>query len=126
VIAVDTSSFVAYLKGDNGRDIVEVDLALELNQLALPPIVLTEILSDPKISEEMIGYLKALPTFELLEGFWERAGRTRSKVLAKGFKARIADAIISQICIDHKVSLITRDKDFRAFSKICGLDLRAT
>jgi predicted nucleic acid-binding protein len=36
-------------------------------------------------------------------------------VLATGFKARLADALIAQACIDHDVALITRDKDFRHF-----------
>jgi len=29
----------------------------------------------------------------------------------------LADTLIAQICIDHDVPLITRDKDFRHFAK---------
>jgi predicted nucleic acid-binding protein len=36
--------------------------------------------------------------------------------------ARLADALIAQLCLDHGVHLITRDRDFRAFAEAAGLD----
>jgi predicted nucleic acid-binding protein len=44
-------------------------------------------------------------------------------LITKGFKARLADALIAQACIDSDVALITRDRDFRHFAKHCGLKL---
>jgi predicted nucleic acid-binding protein len=38
-------------------------------------------------------------------------------------KAKVADALIAQSCIDHDVALITRDRGFRHFAKHCGLRL---
>jgi predicted nucleic acid-binding protein len=35
----------------------------------------------------------------------------------------LADALIAQSCIDHEISLIARDGDFRHFAKHCGLKL---
>jgi predicted nucleic acid-binding protein len=29
--------------------------------------------------------------------------------------ARLGDALIAQVCVDRGISLITRDRDFRAF-----------
>ena len=49
MIAVDTSSLVAYLQGDPGGDVDVVDAALADKRLVLPPIVLAEILSDPRL-----------------------------------------------------------------------------
>jgi predicted nucleic acid-binding protein len=123
MIAADTSSLVAYLQGLNGDDVEALDQALETKQLSLPPAVITEIMSDPKVPAAVLDLLKSLPALEVTEGYWERAGLSRSRVLAKKQKARVADALIAQICIDHKASLISRDRDFHAFAKICGLKL---
>jgi len=56
-------------------------------------------------------------------GYWNRAGELRAKVLAKGRRARLGDALIAQSCVDHGVPLLTRDRDFRAFAETAGLDL---
>jgi hypothetical protein len=123
MIAVDTSSFVAYLEGGSGGDVDAVDAALAQKQVVLPPVVLTEILSNPKLPGDFRRLLVEIPLLEITEGFWERAGHLRSRVLARGRKARIADALIAQSCIDYGVPLITRDGDFRHFFKLGGLRL---
>src|SRR2546430_143201 len=110
MIAVDTSSFVAYLEGDSGKDVDEVDRALEMKQMVFPPVVLTEILSDPKLDQNVISLILQVPTLPILDGYWGRAGKARSKILGRGNKARIADALIAQVCIDNKLPLLTRDK----------------
>ena len=42
-------------------------------------------------------------------------------VLAKRLRARLADTLIAQACVDHRVPLITRDVDFRHFAKHAAL-----
>ena len=42
---------------------------------------------------------------------------------ARGLKARLADALVAQSCIDHGVSLIARDADFRHFARFGRLVL---
>ncbi len=51
------------------------------------------------------------------------AGSARRLRKQKGLRAKIADTLIAQSCIDHDVALITRDGDFRHFAKHCGLKL---
>jgi hypothetical protein len=67
--------------------------------------------------------LAELPLIEVEPGFWQRAGELRAKVLAKRRKARLGDALIAQSCIDRGISLLTRDRDFRAFADAAGLSL---
>jgi predicted nucleic acid-binding protein len=121
VIAVDTSSLVAYLSGAAGDDVEVVATALEHHQAILPPVVLTEILSDPKLSSQARLAFLDLPLLELTAGYWERAGILRSGILAKGRKARVADALIAQSCLDASIPLVTRDTDFRHFAQLAGL-----
>ena len=52
---------------------------------------------------------------ELHAGFWERAGRLRARTLGAGHKAKLADTLIAQCCLDHDVPLVTRDPDFKHF-----------
>ena len=123
MIAVDTSSLIAFLGGEAGSDIEFLDRALELRQAALPPVVLTEILSAPGLDRRVARLVRELPILETQPGFWERAARTRSKILARRLRARLADTLISQSCLDHGAPLITRDRDFRHFVRHAGLKL---
>jgi predicted nucleic acid-binding protein len=123
MIAADTSSLIAYFNGRSGIDTERLASALAAGDLVLPPIVLTEILSDPVSSTAVEEQIRQLPILEIHDGYWIRAGHARRIVLTKGFKARVGDALIAQSCIDHDVALITRDRDFRHFVAHYGLKL---
>ncbi len=123
MIAADTSTWIAYLQGEGGEDAQLLDRALEDRQVLMAPVVLTELLSDPKIPSDVAHTLLELPLIEIESGYWQRAGDLRSSVLAKRRKARLGDALIAQSCIDRAIPLLTRDRDFRAFSEAEGLDL---
>ena len=123
MIAADTSTWIAYLEGGWGKDVELLDRALGDRQVLMVPPVLTELLSDPKLPESVAKTLTEVPLIGIQPGYWERAGALRAKVLAKRRKARLGDALIAQSCIDRSVSLVTRDRDFRAFAAAAGLDL---
>jgi predicted nucleic acid-binding protein len=123
MIAADTSSMVAFLEGDAGDDAGVIQSALDHQQLALPPVVLTELLSDPVLPKAVRRLLAGLPILDLEPGFWERAGLLRAAVLKQKKKARVADALIAQSCLDQSTPLVTRDRDFRHFARAAGLPL---
>jgi predicted nucleic acid-binding protein len=123
MIAADTSTWIAYFKGDEGEDTRLLDQALEARQVLMVPVVLTEILSDPKLPAAVAETLAELPEIEITSGYWARAGALRAQVLAKRRKARLGDALIAQSCLDRGIPLLTRDRDFRAFAECTGLDL---
>ncbi len=123
MIAADTSTWVAFLEGSEGEDVKLLDRALEDRQVLMVPVVLTELLSDPKLPPRVAGMLSEVPSVEIGSGYWQRAGGLRAKVLARRRKARLGDALIAQSCIDGDVPLLTRDRDFKAFAEAAGLDL---
>jgi predicted nucleic acid-binding protein len=123
MIAADTSSLVAFLQGQAGDDTDIIQSALDHQQLALPPVVLTEILSDPALPRAVRTLLAGLPILDVEPGFWQRAGLLRASVLKQKKKARVADALIAQSCLDQSTPLVTRDKDFRHFANAAGLPL---
>jgi len=123
VIAADSSSLIAHLSGDQGEDVQILDQALSDNLIVLPPVVLMELLSDPKLPSSVSELLNVLPLLKTTDGYWFRAGMLRAKALSRGRKARLADTLIAQSCLDHDVSLITSDRDFRVFAHFSGLKL---
>ena len=116
MIAVDTNSLRRYLSGERGRDVDAVADALEHRSMILPPVVLTEMLSDPS-ALETAEILSALPLLEVTEGYWARAGLLRARVIAAGYKSKVADALVAQSCLDHDVALVTNDRDFRHYAR---------
>jgi predicted nucleic acid-binding protein len=123
MVAADTSTWIAFLQGSAGDDVNLLDKALAGRQVLMPPVVLTELLSDPKLSSDVAETLSEIPLIEIEAGYWRRAGMLRSKALAKRRKARLGDALIAQSCIDADIRLITRDMDFRAFAEAAQFDL---
>jgi predicted nucleic acid-binding protein len=123
MIAVDTSTWIGFLQGGSGDDADLLDRALQDRQVLMAPVVLTEILSDPKLPSNVSQTLAELPLISVEPGYWQRAGELRAKVLARRRKARLGDALIAQCCIDHGIPLLTRDRDFRAFAEAASLDL---
>ncbi len=123
MIAADTSTWVAFLEGNSGEDVQLLDRALEDRHVVMVPVVLTELLSDAELPSDVAETISEVPLIEVASGYWQRAGVLRAKVLAKRRKARLGDALIAQSCIDQGVPLITRDRDFRAFTEAANLNL---
>ncbi|OGT63105.1 MAG: hypothetical protein A3E85_03960 [Gammaproteobacteria bacterium RIFCSPHIGHO2_12_FULL_45_12] len=123
MIAADTSVLIDYFHGKNNTQTDQLDEVFAHHLLVLPPTVLVEMLSDPFLPKKFVDKIEELPLLEPTENFWQRAGINRSKLISKKLKARLADTLIAQSCIDHKVQLITRDTDFKNFVKYCGLEL---
>ncbi len=123
MIAADTSSWVAFLDGSSGDDVRLLDRALDDRQVVMVPVVLTELSSDPSLPSAVAKTISEVPLIEVASGYWQRAGALRAKVLAKRRRARLGDALIAQSCIDQGISLITRDRDFRAFAEAANLNL---
>jgi predicted nucleic acid-binding protein len=123
MIAADTSTWVAFLEGERGQDTQLLDRALEDRQVLMVPVILTELLSDPKLPSSVADTLSDVPMVDIEPGYWQRAGALRARVLSKRRKARLGDALIAQSCVDRGIPLLTRDWDFRAFVDAAGLDL---
>lgn len=123
MIAADTSTWVAFLEGGAGEDVKLLDKALEQRQVVMIPVVLTELLSDPGLLPDVSKTLLEIPLVDIEAGYWQRAGALRAQVLAKRRRARLADALIAQSCLEGGLALITRDRDFRVFAEAAGLGL---
>ena len=123
MIAADTSALSFFLRGETDPAADKLAAALAAGDLILPPVVITEILSDQSSAKLIESIITEIAVLDIKEGYWNRAGVARRTVRQHGLKATIADTLIAQSCIDHDVALIARDGDFRHFAKYCGLKL---
>lgn len=123
MIAVDSSTLVDFMKGTRGAQVDAFIACLRAGDIVLPPVALSEILSDPQLPAEHRRLILEWPVLEPSDGYWIRAGDSRAKLLSLKLRARLPDTLIAQSCIDHRVPLIARDEDFRHFVKYCGLKL---
>jgi len=95
---------------------------METGTAFLPPVVITEVLSRPALSENSRLILLGVPVLDLHEGYWHRAGSMRADVKRLKLRSGLADVLIAQSCIDHDIPLVTYDLDFRHF-ETAGLKL---
>jgi tRNA(fMet)-specific endonuclease VapC len=125
MICADTSSLVALLNGDQGRDVEVVRNALVDGNLVLAPASVAELLSDPGVTPSIEESILDIPQLETTPGYWERSGRLRARLFRHRFRPKLADSLIAQSCLDHDVLLVTRDRDFASFQKLAGLRIIA-
>ena len=123
MICADTSSLVALLAGEAGRDVDMVRQALSDRLLCVSPVSVTELLSDPDPTPSLGELVGQIPRLEVSPGYWERAGELRAQMSRLKLRPKVAATLIAQSCLDHGVPLITRDRDFSSFQKIAGLRL---
>ena len=123
MIAADTSSVINFLAHQDTPDARLVEAAFRAETLRLPPPVVVELLSSPKAEPALRGIIDMAGMLPISEHFWTRAGEARRRLLSLGLKARLADTLIAQCCIDAGIPLITRDADYRHFAEHCGLKL---
>ena len=123
MFCADSSSWIPYLAGESGSDVQLLETFLAQKSLVMSPLVLAELLSDPLRSYRARTALLEIPLLELQEGFWMRAGLMRAELLRLKMKPKLADTLIAQVCLDHKIPLHARDTDFRPFAKHFDLQL---
>jgi predicted nucleic acid-binding protein len=115
LIALDTSTLRRLLSGEDGRDVIWAVEALRDRKAAVPPVVVSELLSEKTLQPETRAVLRQSHLLPIQDGYWERAGELRANLREAGLKAHLADCLIAQSCIDNDAPLITYDRDFRRF-----------
>lgn len=122
MIAIDTSSLIRYFEDIVDVDTAVVDEALATNTAVIALVVLVEIFGRPVDPDDPRSVVWRLPVLAIGPGFWHRAASLRADLAARTLKAKLADCLIAQSCIDHDIALLTYDHDFRHFVS-AGLQL---
>ncbi len=112
MIAADTSTWIAFLQGDSGPDVALLDQALQDRQVLMLPVVLTGVMSDPKLPSAVAKMLSALPLVDpRARLLGERAGELRAS-LEEGPKSTARGRVDRPSCVDQGIPLVTGDSLF--------------
>jgi predicted nucleic acid-binding protein len=101
MFAVDTNILIAYLNGERSVDTDEVDKIVETGTLAIPCVVLAELYSalDDETGFSVFEHIWVL--YPKDAAFWMRVAKLRRSMLLAKRKARLADTMIAQLCLDY-------------------------
>ncbi len=128
-VLVDTSVWIDFF---NAHDSAEVRLLVasiaEGEPIEVPGIVLVEILAGLRSDAEAARIGLLLEAFDELpetdRGDCLEAARIFRACRSRGYTIRsTVDCLIAQACLRHDLSLLTRDRDFRAIAECTGLRL---
>ncbi len=123
MIVADSSVLIPWAEGLVTTKTDLLDYHLQQETLRVTPVSITELLSTRDLRPEVRLIAETLDLLELQDGYWARAGLLRGKCLAAGRRARLADALIAQACLDADLPLLTNDADFEVFRLIGGMKL---
>lgn len=126
MILVDSSAWIDYFSGNGSPETDFLDGVLGVRAVAIGDLILTEVLQgfrhdkDYKAAKRL---LEELTIFELLGTKMAiKSAENFRKLRKKGLTIRkTADVIIASFCIEHGLSLLFSDKDFRPFVEHLGL-----
>jgi predicted nucleic acid-binding protein len=123
LIVADSSVLIPWAEGNPTDKTRLLRFHMQQRTLRVVPVSITELLSAPNLRPEVRLVAETLDLLELQDGYWARAGLLRGRCLAAGRRARLADALIAQACLDADLPLLTNDTDFEVFQAIGGLKL---
>jgi hypothetical protein len=127
LIVVDTGVWADWFNGQPSPHAARLDAMLEVEDVALTPLILTEVLQGFRTDggfERARIVLTSLPILDLdVDGHVEAARLFRS-MRRRGVTVRgTADCLIAQTCILADAPLLSGDRDFVAIARHSQLRL---
>jgi predicted nucleic acid-binding protein len=114
-IFVDTSVWIPYFR-DGGSEFGDVlDGLIDENRVHINGVVLAELLTGTRTSEEFGRLSDSLAGLKYVAGdraSFTSAGRNGFVLKKKGISVPLSDLLIATDCIDHDLTLLDRDQHF--------------
>ena len=127
---VDTSVWsMAFRRSEGapGPEVVRLDLALEAGEgVYTTGIVLQELLqgfTKPKSAEQIVRQFAAIPFLAPKRKDYIEAARLRNACRRRGVQIATIDALLAQLCIEHELTMLSRDQDFTSLAELAPLML---
>jgi predicted nucleic acid-binding protein len=126
MILVDSSVWIAHLRGHRTPAVRKLEAAASREPLLVGDLILLKILQgarDEAHAERIERGLRRYPVVPLLDGdLAPRAARNYRRLRTLGVTVRkTADIIIGTFCIEHRYALLHDDRDFAPMEKHLGL-----
>ncbi len=129
-ILVDTSVWSQALRRDspsNSREIGRLRQALQGGEMVFSTgLVLQELLqgfNGPKARQRIIDTFAALPFIVPEKRDHIDAADLRIKLRQKGVKGGMIDVLLAQLCLRHRLSMLSLDDDFAHMARHIPLSL---
>ena len=126
MILVDSSVWIDYFTGRDSPAPDKLDALLGVERIAIPDLVLTEVLQGFR-SDREYGQAKrlllSLPVLNILStDIALKSATNYRKLRKKGVTVRrTVDTIIATFCIESDLTLLHSDRDFEPFEEHLGL-----
>ena len=126
MIVVDTSVWIAHLRGDRTQATAKVEVAAMREPLMIGDLILLEVLQGARNEAHALRIERGLRSYAvapLLDAeLAVQAARNDRKLRELGITIRkTADLIIGTFCIEHGHSLLHDDRDFAPMERHLGL-----
>lgn len=128
-VLVDTSVWVAFLRGAHTPEVGHLDLLLSEDAVATCAPIRAEVLSGASSKRELLHFtdlFQALPLMPLPDDAWERAAGLRFALARRGFQMALVDLLIALTAAHHRTPLFSLDQDFQRMRPLLDLPLYAT
>jgi predicted nucleic acid-binding protein len=124
-VLVDTSAWVAFLRGERAA-VRRIDPLLAEGRVAIAGAVYAEVLSGTASRgdfELLDGLLRGLEWLPEPANLWERTAEARFTLARRGFQTAILDLIIALCALEASHTLLTRDRDFTRIQTVLPFEL---
>jgi predicted nucleic acid-binding protein len=121
---IDTSVWIDFLRATPGDAAKLLEELLDDGSAYLCEVTFAEICfgaKDKRQLKQYEGRFSEMPFLALPEDWHTKAGVMGFELRKSGFMPYLADLMIGLVAIEHKVPLLTTDKDFEPFAKLFGL-----
>ena len=122
-LVADTSVWIDFF---NGREVPQLEAALDEGRVVLPPIVVAELVSGAKRPRDRASIEDLLPDLEVHStpvAHWLRVGVLRRLLASQGLTVSTPDAHVAQCALDRGAALLTRDSVFQDIAEHAPLKL---
>ncbi len=126
MVIVDTTVWIAYLRGTSTAQVAWLEEAMERQRLGLVDLILCEVLQGVRTHKHLEEVCRALSRFTIFTtGGTElaiAAARNYVALRHQGYTVRkTIDCLIATFCLRHDHALLHNDRDFDPFERFLGL-----
>lgn len=126
MVIIDTTVWIDYLRGVSNKETNYLDREVARQRFGLTDLILCEILQGISDEKSLTRVLQELRNFELFgtggADLAIEAARNFRRLRQHGHTVRkTIDCLIATFCLQHRHSLLHRDRDFDHFEELLGL-----